>query len=292
MTHNLFGVAEYGAQKKTGMTLKTKIALLAVSVGSNVIPDIDIQWTTKADATYLTLHRGLTHSFLMAPVWAALFSLLCYLIFRIKGKRIFFTALIGVLLHIVSDWSNAWGTGLLEPFTSRRYAGGFIPNKGYVFWAIAAVILALLLVAHLLKKPQYRLPILRGFWALSALYVVFQLAQAAYVYWDLKSQGFERVAIRADRLPGGMSYYAMRDDAIVEGRHEFPGGGGIVRSYGTYPIAEDSLPQDSRTKALLQFAPFLAAEDLGDSVRLFDPRFAGRVGFLEITVPKNGGISP
>jgi inner membrane protein len=284
ITHNLFGVAIYGAQKKTNMDWKMQVSLFAVSVGSSVIPDIDIQWADKLNTSYLLSHRGITHSLLMAPVWAGLFWLLCYLIFRIRSQRLFFTGLIGVLLHIVSDWTNAWGTGLLEPFTSRRYAIGIIPNKGYIFWGIAAITALLFLVY---RKPDIRPRVFRAFWALSAVYVCFQIAHSAYVYTQLKTEGYERVAIRADRMPGGMSYYANKDNTIIEGRHEMGGGTtGIVQRYRNDPVDLDLLKQDSRARAILLFAPFVATQDLGDSIRVFDPRFAGRLGLLDITVPK------
>ncbi|MFC6545141.1 metal-dependent hydrolase [Cohnella cellulosilytica] len=206
MTHTLFGVALYGALKKTDMDVKTKWAFFGAAVGSSVIPDIDIQWA-RAGADYLMSHRGITHSLAMAPVWAGMFSLLARIVFRVKDWRLFLTAFAGVLLHIVSDWTNAWGTGLLEPFSPRRYAIGIIPNKGYVFWAMAAVIVPFLL---LFRDEKRRTRLFRVFWGLGALYAGFQLAHSAYVYADLKNDGFERIAIRADRYPGGLSYYAKK----------------------------------------------------------------------------------
>jgi inner membrane protein len=266
------------------MDRKTKCSLFATSVGANTIPDIDLYWA-KASEQYLMLHRGITHSFLMVPVWAGLFSLLCYLVFRIKDVRIFFTAVTGVLLHIISDWMNPWGTGLLEPFTSRRYASGIIPNKGYVFWGIAALVILLLLV---FRQKEYRLRIYRTFWAISAVYVCFQIAHSAYVYIELKAAGYDRVAIRADREPGGMSYFAKKGDIIIEGRHELLGGvRGTVQTYVSDPVDLEWLKQDRRARDILLFAPFVATQDLGDSIRLFDPRFAGRLGLLEVIVPKS-----
>lgn len=288
MTHTLFGGALFGAVNKRNMDLKAQWVLFAVSVGSSVIPDIDIQWA-RSGGQYLMLHRGITHSFLMVPVWAGLFTLLAYLAFRVKDRRIFWTALAGVLLHVVSDWTNAWGTGLFEPFTSRRYAIGIIPNKGYVFWAFAAIVAILLL---LFRKKAYRLRIFRTFWVLSALYACFQIAHSAYVYLDLKSQGYDRVAIRADRYPGGMSYYAKRDDVIVEGRHELGGTSGIVSSIPNDPVDLELLREVPGAMEILLFAPFVATQQLEDGIRLFDPRFAGRVGFLEVFVPNYESLMP
>ncbi|QMV44094.1 metal-dependent hydrolase [Cohnella cholangitidis] len=281
MTHTLFGVAMYGALNKVNMDTKTKWALFAASVGANVIPDIDIQWA-RAGADYLMSHRGITHSFLMVPVWAVMFSLLSYAILRVKDRRIFIVAVVGVLLHIISDWTNAWGTGLLEPFTSRRYASGFVPNKGYVFWTFAAVLLPLLL---LFRSKEHRRRIFRTFWVLGAVYVGFQLVHSAYVYADLKKDGYDQVAVRADRIPGGISYYAKKEDVVVEGRHEIGGESGIVRTFRNDPVDVEQLMQYRPARNLLLFAPFVVTQDLGESIRVFDPRFSGRVSILSVEVP-------
>ncbi len=282
MTHTLFGVAIYGALKKTDMDVKTKWAFFGASVGSSVIPDIDIQWA-RAGADYLMSHRGITHSFVMVPVWAGMFSLLAWAIFRVKDRRLFWTAVIGVLLHIISDWTNAWGTGLLEPFTSRRYAIGIIPNKGNVFWVMAAAIVPFLLF---FRGEKQRTRLFRLFWGMAALYAGFQIAHSAYVYADLKNDGFERVAIRADRYPGGLSYYAKKDLEVVEGRHEIGSSSETVRTHKIDPVDVEALMQYPSAKSLLLFAPFVVTQDSGDEIRIFDPRFSGMRSMLSVQVPK------
>lgn len=282
MTHTLFGVAIYGALNKLNMDTKTKWALFATSVGANVIPDIDVQWT-RASADYLMSHRGFTHSFFMVPVWAALFSFLSYVVFRVLDRRIFLTAVTGVLLHIFSDWSNAWGIGLFEPFVSNRYAGGFVPNKGYIFWGFMAVLLPFF---ALYRAKEHRQRIFRVFWILGAVYTGFQIVHSAYVYMDLKNEGYSQVAIRADRIPGGISYYAKKDDIVVEGRHEVGGDSGIVQTYRNDPVDVEQLRRYRPARDLLLFAPFVVTQDEGDRIRVFDPRFAGRVSILSVDVPK------
>jgi len=281
VTHTLFGFALYGAWNKRAMDAKTKWALLGAAVGSSVIPDIDIQWA-RAGADYLMSHRGITHSFAMVPVWAAMFSGLAWAIFRAKDRRIFFAALTGVLIHIVSDWTNGWGTGLFEPFTQRRYSAGFIPNKGYVFWAIAALLVPLLL---LFRSETRRRAVFRAFWAIGACYAAFQLVHSASVYADLTRDGYAQVAIRADRLPGGLSYYAAKDGVVVEGRHELAGKRGVVRSYPNERVDFDRLQAYRPARNLLLFAPFVVAQRTEDGVRIFDPRFSGRIPFLSVEVP-------
>jgi inner membrane protein len=282
ITHTLFGVAIYGALNKIDMSARTKWALLGTAVGSSVIPDIDLQWA-RDGASYLMSHRGITHSFAMVPVWAAMFYLLSWAVFRVRDWRLFATAAGGVLLHIVSDWTNAWGTGLLEPFTSRRYAIGIIPNKGYVFWVMAAAILPFL---FLYRSQKHRQRLFRIFWAVGSLYACFQIAHTAYVYVELQRDGHEQVAIRADRMPGGLSYYGIKEEQAIEGRHEIGKAPQIVKTYRNDPIDLELLKAHRPARDLLLFAPFVVTQDLGDEIRVFDPRFEDRVSFLNLTLPK------
>lgn len=282
MTHTLFGFAIYGALNKIKMDNKTKLAFLATSVISNVIPDIDIQWAGSS-AKYLMSHRGITHSFLMVPVWAALFYVLSILIFRVKDRRIFLLAAGGVLLHIISDWTNAWGTGLLEPFTSRRYSIGIIPNAGYIFWIFAAITALLLL---LFRRKEYRLRIFRSFWVLSAIYASFQIAHSAYIYLGLKADGYEQVSIRANHYPGSLSYYAKDDHTVIEGRHKLLEKKMVVQTYTNDDVDLAQLKLNRPARDIILFAPFIVTQDLGDSIRLFDPRFSGKVSILDIRIPK------
>ncbi|WP_373230080.1 metal-dependent hydrolase [Cohnella sp.] len=282
MTHTLFGFAIYGALNKIKMDNKTKLAFLAASVGSSVIPDIDLQWASSS-AKYLMSHRGITHSFFMVPVWAALFYVLSYIIFRVKDRRIFTTAFAGVLLHIISDWTNAWGTGLLEPFTSRRYSIGVIPNEGHIFWAIAIVVALLLL---LFRRKEYRLRIFRTFWFLSAIYASFQIAFSAYIYFELKAEGYKQVSFRADRYPGGLTYFALNDNVVVEGGYELGGEREVTQNYPIDHVDLEELKENRSARDIILFAPFVVTQDLGDHIRLFDPRFSGRIAMLDIQIPK------
>lgn len=283
ITHTLFGFAIYGALNKIQMDNKTKLAFLTTAVISNVIPDIDIQWASSS-SRYLMSHRGITHSFIMVPIWAALFYVLSYLLFQVKDRRIFLLGATGVLLHIISDWTNAWGTGLLEPFTSRRLSIGIIPNQGFIFW-IFAVLIGLLLL--LFRSKEYRLRIFRTFWVLSAIYASFQIAYSAYVYFGLKADGYEQVSIRADRFPGSLSYYARDDHTVVEGRHEIGGEQGVVQSYHIDDVDIELLKLNRPARDIILFAPFVVTQDLGDSIRLFDPRYSGLISMLDIRIPKS-----
>ncbi|MEA5445131.1 metal-dependent hydrolase [Gammaproteobacteria bacterium AB-CW1] len=86
-----------------------------------LFPDVDWVLRLLADElTYLNLHRGITHSLLMWPLWALLLG---YLLARFwpherdwrDGFRIF---LIGMGLHIAGDFITSYGTQLFAPLSS------------------------------------------------------------------------------------------------------------------------------------------------------------------------------
>lgn len=85
ITHTLFGVGLYHAVKKSEETKKEKQALLFTAIVGSQIPDIDvISQLWDQEGMYQMWHRGITHSLLLAPVWALLLSLLAIAFFRVK----------------------------------------------------------------------------------------------------------------------------------------------------------------------------------------------------------------
>lgn len=93
---------------------------------ANSLPDIDVVGSLWLSPTEdLLFHRSITHSLLFAVVVAVLFSLL----FKKKVERytlsashLFFFLLFQFCLHEALDTCNAYGTGLLEPFSHQRFS--------------------------------------------------------------------------------------------------------------------------------------------------------------------------
>src|SRR5690606_5373187 len=135
--HTLFGLGLYGAVNKRDMDKNTKRAYLLTAVGASQIPDIDVisrLWDTEG--LYQMWHRGITHSVFLTPVWALLFFLLSFLLFKVKDKKLFLLGWLAVFIHNTSDLFNAWGTGYLEPFSNMRITFGTIPIVDLVIWFI------------------------------------------------------------------------------------------------------------------------------------------------------------
>jgi inner membrane protein len=96
----------------------TPILLLATN-----IPDFDILALIGGGPNYLHWHRYWTHAFLLSPL-LALASVAIVRLFVRKPLPWFaatFVALLGVISHLLLDWTNQYGVRFLLPFSPRWY---------------------------------------------------------------------------------------------------------------------------------------------------------------------------
>lgn len=105
VTHSLVGLM---LARATGQ--KTWMMVVAAN-----IPDIDIVSWAGGTLTYLEFHRGIAHSLIAAPIWA----LILILLFRSRTWVSYLACLVGVLSHLLLDWTNTYGIRLLLPFSGR-----------------------------------------------------------------------------------------------------------------------------------------------------------------------------
>jgi inner membrane protein len=126
LTHALSGalIARVTAPKQVpGVTipLGRRVALGVIAAS---LPDLDIVFSFLSPLTYLYNHRGITHSFVLLPVWSFAFAWLCAKLWRGgPGWRAYFGVFAwGIGIHIVGDWITAFGTMFLEPLSDRRFA--------------------------------------------------------------------------------------------------------------------------------------------------------------------------
>jgi len=112
------------------------------------LPDIDaVQGLFLSLPEELIAHRGITHSLLFAFVIPLLLAYLCARWYRPLAVNfgyyyLFFS--LQILLHDLLDTCNAYGTGLLEPFSSQRFSINLLYVVDPLF-SIAVVIAALIL---------------------------------------------------------------------------------------------------------------------------------------------------
>ena len=82
------------------------------------VPDVDVVSLFGGGLNYLKWHRSYTHALASAPVMA-LIPVLILFAFRARPTIwAYFFSLLGVLSHLVLDWTNVYGIRLLLPFSS------------------------------------------------------------------------------------------------------------------------------------------------------------------------------
>ncbi|MDB5810992.1 MAG: hypothetical protein JWN94_3114 [Betaproteobacteria bacterium] len=105
-----------------GLSLRARLALGFVAAA---FPDSDIIVTPLAPLAYLHNHRGVTHSLLMLPLWAALLGIACaWLLWRQPRhwRSCALMAALGLGAHIVADLITPYGTMIFAPVSDVRYA--------------------------------------------------------------------------------------------------------------------------------------------------------------------------
>ncbi len=122
-----------------------------VGTVAGAFPDIDAVAQAFGDIAYLTQHRGITHSVLMLPLWAAGIAWLmarCFAATRAAPaaawRQFFWLAAGGIGIHIAGDWITQFGTMLLQPFSDRRFGLGamFIIDLAFSGFLVAGLVLA------------------------------------------------------------------------------------------------------------------------------------------------------
>ncbi|HEY0635900.1 MAG TPA: metal-dependent hydrolase [Gammaproteobacteria bacterium] len=125
LTHALSGalLARVVAPHLPQATAPTLRRALVVGTLCAAFPDSDVVISLVSDQlTYLNLHRGVTHSLLLLPLWALLFAALFSLYDRHRHywRAYFILALGAIAIHIAGDVITTYGTQILAPFSSWK----------------------------------------------------------------------------------------------------------------------------------------------------------------------------
>ncbi len=118
ITHSLTGLA----LSRAGLNRWYSHSALVLVLSANA-PDLDIVMALRGSLSYFEHHRGISHSIVMAPVWALVVSLLVCAVTRTMRdwKAAYGLAIIGLASHLLLDWTNAYGIRLLLPFSSEWF---------------------------------------------------------------------------------------------------------------------------------------------------------------------------
>jgi inner membrane protein len=163
-------------------------------------PDIDVIVRHLSPLSYIYQHRGVTHSLLLLPLWAALLAVVFAALWRWKpGWRAYFgVAALGVGAHIAGDLITSFGTMIFAPVSDARYGIGttFIIDLWFT-----GIILAGLIASAIWRTPSCAL----GSLAALTLYVAFQwtLQQRAIDFGEAyaRANGLEAARVSAQPRP-------------------------------------------------------------------------------------------
>jgi len=176
---------------------------MGVGFVAAAFPDSDFITRWIDPLTYLTTHRGITHSILMLPLWALALAFLFMWLSRGKRNWRAFAGVcaLGIGIHIVGDVITAFGTMVLAPLSELRVS---LPTTFIIDPYFTAILAAGLIASHLWK--QTRAPAVAGL-ALLATFVGFQalLHQQALALARnyVQTRGLDAAAIHA--LPQPLS---------------------------------------------------------------------------------------
>ena len=133
-------------------------------------PDSDFVTRFIDPLTYLTTHRGITHSVIMLPLWSLLLALLFMLLVRGKYSWRAFVGVValGIGIHIAGDVITAFGTMIFAPLSDWRVQ---FPTTFIIDPFFTVIIVAGLIASAVWKST--RRPAVIGL-AILAGYVGFQ----------------------------------------------------------------------------------------------------------------------
>jgi inner membrane protein len=152
VTHFLTGACI----SRAGLNRKTAHATLAAVLAAEAA-DLDILWSLRGPVEELKHHRGITHTFVAAPVLAGVVVgvvwLLDYWGKRRAGRKsnalsqnakapplhlgwLYLAAFLAALSHLLLDWTNNYGLRPFFPFNPHWYAGSFVFIAEPVVWAL------------------------------------------------------------------------------------------------------------------------------------------------------------
>jgi inner membrane protein len=173
LTHALSGMlvarASYQKEDQLPLWLRSWAGFFVAA-----FPDIDFISRFFGITAYLNIHRGITHSVLMIPLWALLLAWVLAKLSRDKYHwRLFLpVCLLSLSIHIFADVITAYGTEVLAPFSDLRVS---IPTTFIIDLYFTGIILIAILLSVFLRQHTKRVALAGVFVLMS--YILMQ------AYW-------------------------------------------------------------------------------------------------------------
>jgi inner membrane protein len=201
LTHALSGALLARATASRDAPPRSVPRRMAAGFFACAAPDLDFVVGFAGPLAYLEHHRGVTHSVLLLPLWALVFSWLLAKILRAPGgwRELYGVTAMGLGLHILGDVITGFGTLVLAPFFDWRAGIGttFIID----LWFSGIIVAGLIVSAFLYKS---RIPAIAASIVLAG-YVGFQYVQKQkaleFAEAFAKEKGLKDASIRAHARP-------------------------------------------------------------------------------------------
>lgn len=182
-------------------------------------PDIDFVAAYMTPLAYLHNHRGVTHSLLLLPVWAALVALILAALWRFRpGWRAYLGIVaMGIAAHVAGDLITSFGTMIFAPLSDARYA---LSTTFIIDLWFSGIILAGLAASAIWRRS--RAPAVTSL-AVLAAYVGFQLVlqREAIDFGERYAQAARLDAARVTAMPRPVSPFNWTVFVEKDGRYRY-----------------------------------------------------------------------
>lgn len=119
-THIVMGIGLTALATQDPAMAGSFVATATTLVVGSLIPDGDTVLKLKDNATYISNHRGITHSIPFTILWPLLIALFIFTFFKnVDITHIWLWAQLAVFLHVFVDIFNSYGTQALRPITNK-----------------------------------------------------------------------------------------------------------------------------------------------------------------------------
>ncbi|WP_010529684.1 metal-dependent hydrolase [Lentibacillus jeotgali] len=279
-THIVMGVA-IGGLATLDPAVQNDPALFSAVLAGTVIgshaPDFDTVLKLRNNAVYIRHHRGATHSIPAVIMWGVLIASIIHMIVPdISFWHLYAWTALAVVIHVLVDIPNAYGTQAYRPFSNKWVAHGVINTfDPYIFLLHIGGIVAWLLGA----APGYTFLII---YAVIALYYVKRYMDKREIVRKIKDfyPNTEQIATSPTIKHNQWRVAITTTDyfyvgSVIDGHID------IVDQFEKIPLPDNKLfnlaIQDKNVAAFLSFSPVYRWEvhDFDDftEVRFVDLRY-------------------
>ncbi|MFD1956230.1 metal-dependent hydrolase [Paenibacillus thailandensis] len=293
-THFIMGIGIGGLAMIDPVVAASPAVSTAVLIGTiagSEAPDLDSLLRFRGNAVYIRNHRGLSHSIPAIAIWTVLITGVLQLFYRgsLPWLHVGGWVLLSVVIHVLTDLFNAYGTQAMRPFNDKWISWNVIHIFDPIIFTTHLV--AILLWATGAARPQIVFPLL-------------YLFLAVYFVWrTLSSRSLLKRLPVLDPLPFEPSRYFLFPTISLNQWH-------IVKKIGdgsfmigklmnekvawldhvecsSHPAVERS-KHDPSVRSFLYLTKFACAEtvehDWGYEVRWADVRYLHRKQFPFVAV--------